>query len=182
MIVPYSEQVINTSNTKLAAAFLTFGIELVRHNPIFLALEYQFKDLKAGRKRSELRPVERYSFNFVRNDAAAAIAKTFESRDADEQFEAFLAGELGRVLTPDQIEKLRALHSAALAQTCREVQEAREYLLDVIKPSMPREAKWGIIRRKSDSYALFALTAPAETVAQLIRKLENDERRDRNGQ
>jgi hypothetical protein len=182
MNVPYQEQSINTSNTKLAAALLTFGLRLVDHHPIFLCLEWSFKDLKAGRKRSELKPVERFSFNFVRNDQSAAIAQAFEGRNAQEQFEAFLTGELAGTLSPDQINKLRDLHSNALAQTCREVQEAREYLLDMLKPSMPREAKWGLIRRSEKSYALFPLSAPKETVEQLIRKLEDEDRRNRNGQ
>jgi hypothetical protein len=188
MLVPYSEEILNTSNTKLAAALMTFRLALTKENPIFCALEYQYKDLKRGAYRRDGKdypgkdpnPPERFSFNFVRNDTAAAIANAFESHDSQDKFEAFISRELN--LPAEQIAKLRDLHSAALAQACREVQEAREYLLDVIKPSMPREAKWGIIRRSETSYALFPITASKETVAKLIRKLDDDDRRDRNGQ
>lgn len=182
MNLPYREEVLTTSNTNLAATLLGFGLQLKKHNPTFVAQEYKHADLKRGWK--DPKPPTRVFFNFVRNDLSGAIAAAFGSETADDEFEAYLA-ELGKPqvisgengeeaigppgLSPNQIQKLRGLHSAALSAGARQIFEKREFLLSLINAT-PKEARWAVIRRSPTSFTLFPLTAKSETLAKLIGK------------
>jgi hypothetical protein len=168
MILPYSEEVLSTSNSKLAATLLAFGAALRTHNPTFVAHEYKYDDLK-WRKWKDPNPPERVFFNFVRNASASAIAQAFESDSAENQFESFLTEKLSPAVPPEQMAQLRALHSAALAQACREVLEKREYLVSVIKAT-PKEARWMVIRKSKDQFVVVPLNATEELMAKLIPK------------
>jgi len=178
MKLNYSEEVLTTSNTKLAATLLAFGATLRQHNPTFIAEEYKYSELKRGfYKRDgkdypgkDPKPPERVFFNFNRSDAASAIAQAFESEKADTEFRDFITEKIAGLIPPDDLAKLFALHSAAVAQGCREVQQKREYLLAVIKAT-PKEARWVVVRRSQTSYSVFPKSAGPATVAQLIGKL-----------
>jgi hypothetical protein len=168
MIVPYSEEVLTTSNSKLAATLLAFGAVLRPHNPTFVAHEYKYDDLK-WRKWKDPNPPKRVFFNFIRNADASAIAQAFESNSAENQFDAFLTDKLSAVLPAEQITKLRALHSAAVAQGCREVLEKREFLVSVINTT-PGDARWQVIRKSKDQFVIAPLNATKETLEKLIPK------------
>jgi ABC-type transport system substrate-binding protein len=168
MQIPYSEEVLATSNSKLAATLLAFGAALRPHNPTFVAHEYKYDDLK-WKKWKDPNPPERVFFNFIRNASASAIAQAFESGTAENQFESFLTEKLSSILAPEQMTQLRALHSAALAQGCREVLEKREYLVSVIKAT-PNEARWMVIRKSKDQFVIAPLNATEELLAKLIPK------------
>jgi hypothetical protein len=168
MILPYSEEVLTTSNSKLAATLIAFGATLRPHNPTFVAHEYKYDDLK-WRKWKDPNPPERVFFNFIRNANASAIAQAFESDSAENQFDSFLAEKLSSVLPPEQMTQLRALHSAAVAQGCREVLEKREYLLSVIK-AMPKDARWMVIRKSKYEFVIVPLDATEELMTKLIPK------------
>jgi hypothetical protein len=162
---------IVTSNTKLAATYMTFGYRLRRRDPFYWIDNYQKEDVdKLGLKGAPYK--SRCFFNLVPRSAAdiqsaKGIGAAFSNDNGQERLLSFV-GSLAN-LTPAEKHQLLYLCSVVIAQGCRETQEKREYLIKQIN-EMPPVAKW--IRVWNGKLSVtFGHNASLETRSQLLAKL-----------
>src|SRR5271166_6656217 len=114
---------------RLAACFLTFGATHRTDTPVWRARSFDYDELiKADRegRKPKCIDVVIYYVDGLDIGQARAITKAFHGTDASEAFHAFVDG-LGDKIDSGQRAQLYALHSNALAQTCREVEEKRAF-------------------------------------------------------
>src|SRR6266478_2361224 len=138
----YQESLISTKNTKLAATLMVFGFQLKRHQPFEWNNEFASKELYfRSRKEHAIRPTAKVSWNFENSGTdPRAVFTAFSSKDADKEFDALVEAEV-----PEPIRlKLKAAHSAVLAQACREALEHREFLVRLLH-QIPEDAKWTLV-------------------------------------
>jgi hypothetical protein len=165
MNIPAGQFVV-TSNTKLAATLRVFEIPLPRHNPATVADVYKLSDLQRGWK--DPKPPRRTFWNFEPHAAAAKVVKAYQSKTADTEFEVFIQSLTG--LTSETLAKLRALHSAAVAQACRESLDMNEWLVRQVD-RCPDHAKWEVILNDDGSvHSMFPKAASRETKAKFFAK------------
>lgn len=121
--VSYNEELLTTTNTKLAAILLIFGVKLREHSPW-----------------NRIGP-RQVAFNFevreVGKEKIQRIIEAFESEEKDFEFRKTLGG-----LSPQQRLAILAAHSRVTARMCRECLEAREYLVDLIFSVSSSNSKW----------------------------------------
>jgi hypothetical protein len=167
-------QFVVTSNTKLAATLRVFEIPLPRHNPAVVAEVFRLSDLRRGKK--DPKPKKRVFWNFEPHPAAAIVTKAFSSTTADADFEKFVdslalqPNVSGTGLSPEKLLKLRALHSAAVAQACREVQHMKELLVQACH-ECPDAALWQVILNDDGSiHSMFPKAASTETKSKFFTK------------
>jgi hypothetical protein len=160
-------QFVVTSNTKLAATLQVFEIPLPKHNPAVVAEVFKLSDLQKGKR--DPRPPKRVFWNFEPHELAAVVAKAYNSTTAADEFDAFVKA-LGPALAPKQHDELRALHSAAIAQACREVQTMKELLVKACH-ECPDHALWQVILNNDGSvHSMFPKAASSETKAKFFAK------------
>jgi GrpB-like predicted nucleotidyltransferase (UPF0157 family) len=118
---------LSTDDVKLAATFLVFGASHRKDTPVYRAREFELEELKVA-GASHRTPVHKdiviYYVEGLDIGQARAIKEAFDGKDGSEKFHAFVNA---LELEPDERRELLTLHSNALAQTCREAQEQREF-------------------------------------------------------
>lgn len=151
-----------------------FEIPLPSHNPAVVAEVFKLSDLRRGKK--DPRPPKRVFWTFEPHDAAPAVIKAFYSTTAESDFETFIQSlglrpnVSGSGLTVETLTKLRALHSAAIAQACREVQHMKE-LLVIECHNCPDTALWQVILNDDGSVnSMFPKAASIETKSKFFAK------------
>ena len=165
-----SERFLITSNTKLAATLRVFEIPLPAHNPAVVAEVYKLSDLQ--RRWKDPKPPKRVFWNFEPHDAAAFVVKAYSSTTAENEFESLIVAlETSDLpLTAADVLKLRAAHSAAIAQICREVQTMKEKLIQECH-NCPDRALWEIIVNDDGSvHSMFPKAASIETKRKFFTK------------
>jgi hypothetical protein len=167
---------ISVDDIRLAACFITFGATWRRDTPIWRGREIAFEELiAAGREGRPPQGAELviYYLDGLDIGQARAITAAFNGTGASEAFHAFVDG-LG--LEDKARAQLYALHSNALAQACREVEEARavlEYLdRDQSKGGhRPDDAKWLKIS-KGNQFIVLGENASLETRRKFLKMLQ----------
>lgn len=160
-------QFVVTSNTKLAATLRVFEIPLPSHNPAVVAEVFKLSDLQRGWK--DPKPPKRVFWNFEPHPYAATVVAAYKSTTAEGKLEEFIES-LGPALDPKQRVELRALHSAAVAQVCREVLDLKE-LLVIECHRCPDHALWQVILNNDGSvYSMFPKAASTETKSKFFAK------------
>ena len=140
----YKEEVLQTSNTKLAAVFLLFGARLRKENPLVWCDEHQSREafLRKAKPRTKV------TFNFENGGIPATqILKAYE-KDLSSLY-ASLESALA-TMSEAQRNAVRDAVSRVIARACREVLEKREFLIELIK-SMPEDSKWDQIHAGNGS-------------------------------
>ena len=172
MNIPAGQFVV-TSNTKLAATLKVFEIPLPRHNPAVVAEVFKLSDLRRGKK--DPKPPKRVFWTFDPHPSASIIVEAYGSTTAESEFESFVQslglepGISGSGVWPEKLAKLRALHSAAIAQACREVQKMKEQLV-VECHNCPDHALWQVILNDDGSvHSMFPKAASIETKAKFFK-------------
>jgi hypothetical protein len=164
-------RVIVTSNTKLAATYLTFGYQLRRHDPLYWIDHYMGEDIERhGYNRARF--VSKCFFNLEPQkqsavESARAISSAFVTTLGQRMLMEFVNGLTQ--LTPAEKHQLLFLCSVVVAEGCREVQEKREFLVKQIN-EMPEAAKWVRVWQDGRSVT-FGRNASLETRAQMLAKL-----------
>ena len=137
----YREEVLSTTNTKLAAVFMAFGARLRRQAPLDWSYIHDSREnfLRNLEDRRVAKPKPRVTFNFENGTVPAAQIATAYQQDLE-----VLNAELEKVLLPlaeRQKQAVRDALSRLLARACREALEKREFLVELLK-SVPENAKW----------------------------------------
>jgi hypothetical protein len=166
---------ISVDDIRLAACFLTFGATWRRDTPVWRSREFDFHELiQAGREGREPRSTELviYYIDGLEIGQARAITKAFMGKSASEDFHAFVDG---LALSDEDRIKLYALHSNALAQSCREVSEQREFLEYLDRDQSkgghrPDDAKW-IKISKGAHFIVLGENASPETRRKFLKML-----------
>jgi len=170
MQLAYHEQILTTSNTKLASVLMMFGARLRKVLPLEWIDEWPDKAaFIAWRKTQEPKPKATVFFNFEPAGLdARAIAEAFESKFAEEEFTNLL-NDSG--MSEETRAKLLAAHSKAVAANSRETLTAREYLMGMMR-AVPETAKWNRVRGKGKGqFAQFGKQATKETIAEYLSKI-----------
>ena len=137
----YREEVLATTNTKLAAVLLVFGAKLRKQVPLDWSYIHESREsfLRYLENPKVSKPKPRVTFNFENGQIPAAeIIKAFE-----EDFES-LQIKLEEALEPLNNIQKNVVHDAiskVMARICREVLEKREFLINLIN-SIPENSKW----------------------------------------
>src|SRR5260221_10492959 len=158
----YQENLFSTTNPKLAAALLLFGFRLNHPSqPLEWSLEYPSKEAYIkSRKDPKIKPVEKVAWIFSYCPTRPAdIFRDFNSKDSEQKLEQVLDKW---VTDPKAKLEIKAAHSANVVQCCREVLEAREYLMSILK-LVPRLAKPIVVFGKGTQFAKFGGNASKET-------------------
>lgn len=144
MEIKINEELLSTTNTKLAAVLLMFGVKLRQHQPLEWNDIYPNKaaywENKIDPKRCK--PHSQVTFHFevkeFGREAIQKIVEAYELDRAESEFDKVLEGLNNQ-------EKIQMAHSRAVARACRESLEAREYLVHLIF-SVSEDCKWDIIK------------------------------------
>jgi hypothetical protein len=137
----YREEVLTTTNTKLAAVLLLFGARLKKQIPLDWTYVHESREnfLRHLENRNGSKPKARVTFNFENGTVPAAeIVKAYEKDIASLQH---ALEQAINSLTDREKAAVRDAVSGIIARSCREVLEKREFLVDLIK-SMPENSKW----------------------------------------
>jgi hypothetical protein len=166
---------ISVDDIRLAACFLMFGATHRRDTPVWRGREFTLDELfAAGREGREPRAADIviYYIDGLDIGQARAITKAFNGQGASEAFHAYV-DELG--LDDKQRAELYALHSNALAQGCREVEEQRAFLEYLDRDQSkgghrPDGAKWLKIT-KGNQFVVLGENASPETRRKFLKML-----------
>jgi hypothetical protein len=175
--VPYTEQILTTSNTKLAAVLYMFGARLRKVLPIEWIDEFADKktfiamwDCEKQQLRDPTRkPKKTVFFNFDPLSVdARAVTAAFGSETAEEEFTNLLNDS---AVEESVRTKLLAAHSRAVAANAREALSAKEYLIRLMN-AVPETAKWNRVRGVGKGqFAQFGKQATKETIAEYLSKI-----------
>ncbi len=166
----YHEQILTTSNTKLASVLVMFGGRLRKTLPLEWIDEWPDKSaFIAWRREQSPKPKTTVFFNFEPAGLdARAITDAFESEFAEEEFTNLL-NDSG--MAEETRAKLLAAHSKAVAANARETLAAREYLMNMMR-AVPETAKWNRVRGAGKGqFAQFGKQATRETIAEYLSKI-----------
>lgn len=168
--VAYREQILTTSNTKLASVLVMFGGRLRKVLPLEWIDEWPDKAaFITWRKTQEPKPKTTVFFNFEPAGLdARAITEAFEAKFAEEEFTNLLNDS---PMGEDLRAKLLAAHSKAVASNARETLAAREYLMSMMR-AVPETAKWNRVRGVGKGqFAQFGKQATKETIFEYLSKI-----------
>jgi hypothetical protein len=161
----FKESFLATSNTKLAALYRFFEFRLPKFNPAIVAEVFKWSDLRKGYK--DPKPPRRVIWKFQADSKARDITKAYESKSAHQEFNTYLDAN---ILSEPQREKIMALHSASIAQAARELFEAKDHLVDILK-SVPDQVLWQVIIEDSGKVrSMFPKAASPETKAKFFER------------
>jgi hypothetical protein len=141
----YREEVLSTTNTKLAAVLLLFGARLRHKVPLDYSYVHESRKNFIQHKKNEnvSRPKKRVAFNFENGTLPAReIVKAFEGDIESLQAELEIAIES---VPEHQKNLIRDIISKITARLCREVLEKREFLVNLIN-SVPEDSKWDVVQ------------------------------------
>src|SRR5215475_2346249 len=144
----YHEELLATTNTKLAAVLLVFGAKLRKQMPL------EWCDVHESRQAflRKAQPRKQVTFNFENGGVPAAeIVKAYE-KDLGALY-ASLESALA-ALNEQQKSTVRDAVSRIIARACRDALEKREFLVDLIK-SMPEDSKWDQVHASGGAQAPF---------------------------
>jgi len=141
--VPYRDEILATTNTKLAAILLVFGGKLRQRLPLEWNDVHESKDsfLDNLEDPRACRPKTQISFNFEANRALKEVVSAYQAQNAEEEF----ATLMNSFPLKASMAEIMVAHSRAVAQACRQALEAREFLVQLIR-SMPENSKWDVIQ------------------------------------
>ena len=161
----FKQSFVATSNTKLAAVYRFFEFKLPKHNPAIVAEVFKWTELKKGFK--DPHPPRRVIWKFDFDSKAKAITDAYQSKLAHIDFTSYIDT---LPINPDQIEKIKALHSNSVAQAGREILEEREFLRELLK-SVPDIGLWQVIIEDSGMVrSIFPKAASDETKAKFFER------------
>src|ERR1700756_3791361 len=135
----YGDPVLATSNTKLASVYKFFELQLPRHNPAIVAEIFKWSDLQKGFRDPQ--PPRRVIWKFESNERdkrPREITTAYYGRGAHIEFASYLET---LNLSAEEKAKLSALHSNSVAQAAREILDAREHLIEILK-EVPDQVLW----------------------------------------
>ena len=177
MEIAYREQILTTSNTKLAAVLMMFGARLRKMLPLEWIDEFSDRAAfiaawdcaKHQLRDAAKRPKTTVFFNFEPDGIdARAITKAFGSETAEEEFTRLLNDS---AIDEQTRARLLAAHSSAVAANAREALLAREYLISLMR-AVPESAKWNQVRGSGKgSFARFGKGATKETIVEQLSKI-----------
>jgi hypothetical protein len=166
----YSESTLCTTNTKLAAVLMLFGFKLRRHQPFNWDDEYASKELYLrSLKDRSIKPLVKVTWNFELNSVdPREILSAFASKENDVRFDE-LVNEIAAELS-EKLNKLKAAHSAAVAQAGREVLDHRDFLVRMFR-EIPEAAKWVLIWNDRGQNVRFGRNASTETQTEMLSRI-----------
>jgi len=143
----YREDTFSTTNTKLAAVLMVFGLKLRQHIPLEWNDIFASKGEYLNYLNGNGKPKSSVSFNLDLSDQNVdlieKIIKAFDDSSAEENFNKVVRDLEG--ITENQKQEILIAHSGAVAYACRDGLDYREFLIDLIF-SVPHYAKWDVIR------------------------------------
>jgi hypothetical protein len=166
----YTEQIVTTSNTKLASVLVMFGGRLRKVLPLEWIDEWANKaDFISWRKTQLPKPKTTVFYNFEPGSVdAGGIGAAFVSDFAEEEFTNLVNDSAIDEATRT---KILSAHSKAVAANARETLAAREYLMGLMK-AVPESAKWNQVRGPGKGqFARFGKQATKETIADFLSKI-----------
>jgi len=166
----YTEQILTTNNTKLAAVLLVFGAKLRRHLPLEWIDLHETREgfLRYLKNPNSSKPKQCVVWNFENSLPAREIIGAYE-KDLDTlqaELDLALAG-----LSEQQRDMIRDAISRVLARACRDALDKRQYLVEILK-SVPQSAKYDEVHNGARiPFVKIGKNASPELRAQLLSKL-----------
>jgi hypothetical protein len=147
---------------------MVFGFQLKQHQPFEWNNEFASKELYfRSLKEHAIRPVAKVSWNFENSGTdPRAVFAAFSGKLAEKEFDALVETEVN----PESRLKLKAAHSAVVAQACHEVLEHREFLVRLLH-EIPEGAKWIVVWNECGQTARFGTNASVETRTELLSRI-----------
>ena len=163
----YKEEILTTSNTKLAAVLLVFGAKLRRHLPLEWVDLHETREgfLKNLQNPSASKPKQCVVWNFENTVPARQIVDAYEADLAD------LHTELEAAIDTGQKDAIKDACSRVIARACRDALDKRQYLVDILK-SVPQSAKYDEVHNGSKvPFVKIGKNSSPELRAQLLSRL-----------
>jgi len=163
----YKEEVLTTSNTKLAAVLLVFGAKLRRHLPLEWVDLHETREgfLKYLQNPNSSKPRQCVVWNFENTVPARQIV------DAYEKDLAGLNSELEAAIETGQKDAIKDACSRVIARACRDALDKRQYLIDILK-SVPQSAKYDEVHNGAKvPFVKIGKNSSPELRAQMLSKL-----------
>jgi hypothetical protein len=159
------ERVLSTSDLKLAAVLLLFGLKLKQHQPFDWTEEFETKEQYfQSRENYRVKGTPKVTWNFEPGGADAhAIFKAFNNENAEAELDSVLEQ------LPDSKE-IRVKHSAVITRAAREVLEHLEFLI-TLKGKIPPNGKWVVVRNAKGQCAKFGKNASLETIEEVLSRI-----------